>query len=730
MASTYTTRISLAKPAVADRAWGTTLNADFDLLDAQAALGSLAVTAAETPSTTRTVAVSAGSTRKSDGTLLTYAGGTVTLAASQTHLLWLDESGALQHAGSWPSAWHTRLAQVVTGAATVTSVTDQRIPWQSAGLNLNTVYLALAGGTLTGALTLAGAPTSSLHAVTKAYADALVGSSASIGGSISGATAGRALYVGASGVLAQSGALSGIVKWSSGAPANAVAGTDYLAPNGSGAFLTGLSASNITGTLPAGLLPLTGVSPGTYTLSTITVDATGRVTAASSGSVSGAGMAIGDAIGNGSSAGDVLYVGSGGVLAQASVSGLVYATGTGLRAATGADLPVFGASGSGHSAGAVPDPGSSAGSARALFEDGVWRAPSGSGTVTAVTVATANGVSASVANQGSTPELTFTLGALTPSSVAATGTVTGSNLSGTNTGDQTVTLTGDVTGSGTGSFSTTIGAGKVTNSMLAGSIPASKLVGTDVATVGTLTAGTWHATVIGPAYGGTGADLSGTGGTGQYLKQSSAGAAVTVGAIAAADLPVFVASGSSHAKGAVPDPGSTAGTTKYLCEDGTWSLPSSTPFVASGTGHSAGAVPDPGATAGTTRFLREDGWSTLAGARIDTHYGAITTDTDGATITFNFSLSDKHVVTLGGNRALAVSGGFDGQTTLLILKQDATGGRTVSSWWSGITWFTSDNSPPSVTNGGFTTDANKFTVLSFLRTATGAYLGFVVGVQA
>lgn len=61
--------------------------------------------------------------------------------------------------------------------------------------------------------------------------------------------------------------------------------------------------------------------------------------------------------------------------------------------------------------------------------------------------------------------------------------------SGTNTGDQTITLTGDVTGSGTGSFATTIGAAKVTNAMLAGSIAASKLVGTDIATVGTLTAG-------------------------------------------------------------------------------------------------------------------------------------------------------------------------------------------------------------------------------------------------
>lgn len=40
-------------------------------------------------------------------------------------------------------------------------------------------------------------------------------------------------------------------------------------------------------------------------------------------------------------------------------------------------------------------------------------------------------------------------------------------LTGTNSGDQTITLTGDVTGSGTGSFAATIGAGVVTNAKLA-----------------------------------------------------------------------------------------------------------------------------------------------------------------------------------------------------------------------------------------------------------------------
>ena len=66
----------------------------------------------------------------------------------------------------------------------------------------------------------------------------------------------------------------------------------------------------------------------------------------------------------------------------------------------------------------------------------------GAGTVTSVSVLNANGVSAVVSTPTAAASLTFTLGAITPSSVAATGAVTGSNLSGTNTGDQ-VNITGN-----------------------------------------------------------------------------------------------------------------------------------------------------------------------------------------------------------------------------------------------------------------------------------------------
>ena len=48
-----------------------------------------------------------------------------------------------------------------------------------------------------------------------------------------------------------------------------------------------------------------------------------------------------------------------------------------------------------------------------------------------------------------------------------TGAITATNLTGSNTGDQTITLTGDVTGTGTGAFVTAIGALKVLGSMIA-----------------------------------------------------------------------------------------------------------------------------------------------------------------------------------------------------------------------------------------------------------------------
>ena len=76
----------------------------------------------------------------------------------------------------------------------------------------------------------------------------------------------------------------------------------------------------------------------------------------------------------------------------------------------------------------------------------------------------------------------------------------------------------------------------------------------------------------------------------------------------------FVKSGTGASAGLVPAPSTTAGTSKYLREDGTWVTPPNTTysvFVKSGSGAKSGLVPAPSTTAGTSKYLREDGtWTT------------------------------------------------------------------------------------------------------------------------
>lgn len=102
----------------------------------------------------------------------------------------------------------------------------------------------------------------------------------------------------------------------------------------------------------------------------------------------------------------------------------------------------------------------------------------GSGTVTSVSVATANGFSGTVANATTTPAITIIAGAIVPTSVngvtisgsstptlAVTGTTT---VSGTNTGDQSLASAGGWTDGGTNVFLTTtsdvVGIGTTTPS--------------------------------------------------------------------------------------------------------------------------------------------------------------------------------------------------------------------------------------------------------------------------
>lgn len=98
---------------------------------------------------------------------------------------------------------------------------------------------------------------------------------------------------------------------------------------------------------------------------------------------------------------------------------------------------------------------------------------------------------------------------------------------------------------------------------------------------------------------------------------------------------------------------------------------------------------------------------------------AITTDTDGATITFDMSTSPVHQVTLTANRILALSNVSVGQFFILRLIQDGSGSHTVT-WFTTIKW--AGGSAPTLT-----TTASKTDVLGFLCTSAGNYDGYIVG---
>lgn len=146
MSTSYTPNAGLSKPAANDRGWDAPILATIDALDALAPLGGLCVGFAETPSASLNVKVSAGSYRKADGTVGTYAGtSSQAMTTATTNYVYLTDSGTLTvNTTGFPASSHVRLATVAAGATTITSITDARISNASLGV---TVYLALSGGT-------------------------------------------------------------------------------------------------------------------------------------------------------------------------------------------------------------------------------------------------------------------------------------------------------------------------------------------------------------------------------------------------------------------------------------------------------------------------------------------------------------------------------------------------------------------------------------------------------
>lgn len=196
-----------------------------------------------------------------------------------------------------------------------------------------------------------------------------------------------------------------------------------------------------------------------------------------------------------------------------------------------------------------------------------------------------------------------------------TGTISASNLSGTNTGDQTITLTGDVTGSGTGSFATTISSGVVTNAKLA-TMPAHTFKGNNT--------------------GSTGAPLD--------LTQAQL----------TADLNLF----TNTLQGLVP--GSGGGTTNFLRADGTWAVPADTGITQLTGDVTAG--PGSGSQVATIANLAVTN-AKIANATIDltTKVTGVLPIANGGTNNGALAVTAGGVVYTDGSKLMNVGAGTSGQ---------------------------------------------------------------------
>ncbi len=157
--------------------------------------------------------------------------------------------------------------------------------------------------------------------------------------------------------------------------------------------------------------------------------------------------------------------------------------------------------------------------------------PAGTGTVTTVSVVTANGVSGSVANPTTTPAITLSLGAITPTTVTASSTVQGTQLISTvatGTAPLSVTSTTNVPNLNASSLS---GATFAAPGAIGGGTPAGASF-TTLAVSGQQTSvggGTFFVG-SGSTTGQTNAQLGNTGGSLQWGIESSAGGTLVTGA--------------------------------------------------------------------------------------------------------------------------------------------------------------------------------------------------------
>jgi hypothetical protein len=135
------------------------------------------------------------------------------------------------------------------------------------------------------------------------------------------------------------------------------------------------------------------------------------------------------------------------------------------------------------------------------------------------------------------------------------------------------------------------------------------------------------------------------------------------GAVSAAQLPLFGASGTTHSAGAVPDPGATAGTARYLREDGTWSVPAG--------GSSSGQTGGGSTSSATASFsVNAGGGACPNGIELCVNSGSnFTVDGNGDEVS-------NSIETAGGNIQMAVAtGGSPGYSNIALNGNNTNGNR-------------------------------------------------------